>query len=105
MVEGQRIVELKVIVRRAMLFMLVLAASVSLSAEIWRFMPCFRNDVRGIEAHNVADGHFYDAVPEAVRRLLEGGALTEDERREFHWHTVEFPHRDFYGIHPQASKE
>ena len=39
MVEGQRIVELKVIVRRAMLFMLVLAASVSLSAEIWRFMP------------------------------------------------------------------
>ena len=61
--------------------------------------------MRGIEAHNVADGHFFDAIPDAARKLVESGALKNDEMREFHWHKVAFPHRDFYGIHPQASKE
>ena len=67
----------------------------SICGEAWRFLPCFHNDVRGIEAHNVADGHFHDSLPDAARRLLEGGSLKNDEMREFHWHTVEFPHWDF----------
>ncbi|MBO4345264.1 MAG: hypothetical protein J5833_05895, partial [Victivallales bacterium] len=92
---------MKVIVRRLFIMTLVLFAYVARAAEIWRFLPCFHNDVRGIEAHNVADGHFFDAIPEAARRLLEGGALKNEERREFHWHTVAFPHRDFMRLMPE----
>ncbi len=94
-------VELKVIVRRLFIMTLVLFAYVARAAEIWRFLPCFHNDVRGIEKIDFGAGHFYDVLPEAAQRLLEGGALTDDERREFHWHTVAFPHREFMRLMPE----
>ncbi len=87
--------------KKVMFLTLVLAASVAQAAETWRFLPCFHNDVRGIEAHNVADGHFFDAIPDAARKLLEGGALTDDERRGFRWHNVAFPHHDFMRLMPE----
>ena len=51
--------------KRHILVLAVLAVSMAMSAETWRFLPCFHNDLRGIERADFAEGHFYDAVPEA----------------------------------------
>ena len=66
--------------------------------EKWRFLPCFGNDVRGIEAPRIGGGHFYDTLPPAAEKLLSDGKLTEEQRAEFHWQAVEFPHSDFTRI-------
>ena len=39
-----------------------LSSAVSHAREAWRFLPCFGNDVRGIERH-AAEGHFFLALP------------------------------------------
>ena len=93
--------ELKVIVEMLSIMALVLAASVAHAAEAWRFLPCFHNDVRGIEKADVGVGHFHDSLPEEARKQLESGVLKDDERRAFHWHAVVFPHRDFMRLMPE----
>ena len=36
-----------------------LSSAVFHAREAWRFLPCFGNDVRGIERHAVAEGRFF----------------------------------------------
>ena len=46
-----------------LIFLFVLLSSaISPAREAWRFLPCFGNDVRGIERH-AAEGHFFLALP------------------------------------------
>ena len=68
----------------------------------WYFMPCFGKDVRGVEIPSNGDGHFYDAIPEPIQKLLspESG-LTEQQRDELHWQVATFPHTDFVNLMPK----
>ena len=74
---------------------------ISSSREKWRFLPCFGYDVRGVEAPHSGVG--FDAIPPAAENVLSEGKLTEEQRAEFHWHTVEFPHRDFTRLMPMKN--
>ena len=57
---------------------LLLCSATVHARETWRFLPCFGKDVRGIERHAAADGHFHSEVPEQARPLLsEDGGLDE----------------------------
>ena len=76
---------------------------ISSSREKWRFLPCFGNDVRGVEVPHLGDGHFHDTIPPAAEKLLSEGKLTEEQRTEFYWHSVAFPHRDFTRIMPMKN--
>ena len=71
--------------------------------ENWRFLPCFGNDVRGVEAPHIGDGHFHETIPPVAEKVLSEGKLTEEQRAEFHWQAVEFPHRDFTRIMPMKN--
>ena len=70
--------------------------------EKWYFLPCFDKDVRGVEIPSNGDGHFYDAIPEPIQKLLspESG-LTEQQRDEMHWRVATFPHTDFVKLMPK----
>ena len=75
--------------------------TISSPREKWHFLPCFGNDVRGVEVLRTNDGHFHDAIPPSAEMLLAEGKLTDSQREDFHWHSVNFPHRDFNRIMPQ----
>ena len=78
-----------------------LLASFAHANETWRFLPCFGKDIRGIESHITADGHFYSEMPLQVTRLLTGDfGLQESHRPLVAWHRVEFPHREFMELMP-----
>ena len=66
-------------------FLVLVFTSATIHArETWRFLPCFGKDVRGIERHAAADGHFHSEVPEQARPLLsEDGGLDERAFRLF----------------------
>ena len=55
---------------------LALAAPSADAAETWRFLPCYGNDIRGLERPHAGNGHFHEVIPEPVRRLLDAGAFS-----------------------------
>ena len=66
-----------------LVFLLFTAVSAH-ARETWRFLPCFGKDVRGIERHAAADGHFYSEVPaQAAHLAAEDGGLDERAFRLF----------------------
>ena len=70
--------------------------------EKWYFLPCFDKDVRGVEIPSEGDGHFYDAIPEPIQRLLStDSTLTDEQKAEMRWQAATFPHSDFSRIMPQ----
>ncbi len=69
--------------------------------ELWRFLPCFGKEVRGIERHIVTDGSFDSRLPLQAERLLAmDSGLNEAQRRNVRWHPVSFPHREFMALMP-----
>lgn len=80
--------------------LLTLATSFSGAAEAWHFLPNYTHDIRGIEARPPGGTPFHSSVPEKVRRLADGDALPEAQKKQLYWRPAAFPHRDFVNLMP-----
>ena len=89
---------------RLAILSICLAAFCLKSTELWRFLPNFQVDVRGIQ-HAIQHGpDIVETLPVPAETLLSANApLTESQRNERHWHPARFPHRDFVSMMPQRN--
>ena len=89
---------------RLAILSICLAAFCLKSTELWRFLPNFQVDVRGIQ-HAIQHGpDIVETLPVPAETLLSANSpLTESQRNELHWHPARFPHRDFVSMMPQRN--
>lgn len=89
---------------RLAILSICLAAFCLKSTELWRFLPNYQVDVRGIQ-HAIQHGSdIFETLPVPAETLLSANSpLTESQRNELHWHPARFPHRDFVSMMPQRN--